>query len=347
MNRTDLILGSINCSSESSLCQNLSITTLPQFFVRWDSVIIPVPARPTLFTFEDILSYIDDLLRGRYVRAFTAMPKVFPVVLFSLPPGDMDGKRKVVRVVATSRFLDPRSIFIDFDPRVKARQVVIYTAEDCPIRMAGPFEDANISEFIENHRIALLGTWTFPHIHAIAGLFASVFANSEEDVRKFRDLALETRDIFLWGKAVGLAEQSLWRYRVARSDFPAIVVFEPRKNRFFPFPKVTNFTAAEEWLKKFEGNVDNFTHWSLLLTPTPSPEPVSLVRPTPKSYGPLYETVEGDELEEPPTSGFLKIALVGFLGGGAIMVPIAWFVLHFGTKMYDSRDRRTKKVKTE
>jgi thiol-disulfide isomerase/thioredoxin len=335
-NRTNILVSSVNCTAEATLCETFGIVRFPTFLLRWSSLFLPIKIFASTFSYWEVIERIDRLENGTFIANLTEPPATFPSIVFRLSPNDSEGVGIATNAIVRARFLESRFVFFDFNASVANREAVIFPAEYAPVVMNASFTEANIAQFIVNYNFAMLAAWTLPTLKPLTGLFASVFVSSWTEVQAYHALANATRALFPWGRAVSWTEQSLSRFGLTLNDLPAIIVLDPVGDRYFPFPNATDLTRAGQWLKTFEGDLEDLPYEPLFLRTRPRPTPTPFPAPTPAQTAPMTpsRSIRWTELKRPTRTAKpraadrWKLALVAFFGGMAITAPIAGFIAY-------------------
>jgi thiol-disulfide isomerase/thioredoxin len=158
-NRTDIIVTSISCTEEPTVCKNLSVHGYPTFIARWSSYTFPVQVARSVTSYRSVVDRIFSLRNGTFIGNLTELPDKFPAIIFRLPPGDQAGINISLHSVATSYFMNNERLFFDFDENLTDRQLVVFIDPDFFISMDLDFTFSNIVQFIREHSYSLLGRW--------------------------------------------------------------------------------------------------------------------------------------------------------------------------------------------
>jgi hypothetical protein len=270
------------------------------------------------------------------------MPNVYPVIVFRLSPDDREGVAIAENAIASTEFLKTENVFFDFNQTAAYRQLIIFVAENTSVLMKSSFVEVNIRQFIADHSLPLLASWSLVSIKSISELFASVFVRNSEEIEKYRELAKETCSVFVWGSAVNWTELGIERFNLTVEDLPGIVVLDLNRDRYFTLANASDLTAARKWLKKFEGEMENLTYGGLYLKEKRTRNRQWTWKPSPS----ITQSLRGSKTPL-KKQGRLKEGLLIVLGTMAITIIVLGSIGCIGLKIYDARIEAKNKIKQD
>jgi hypothetical protein len=127
--------------------------------------------------------------------------------------------------------------------------------------MNADFALENVKKFIREHNHELLGRWTFASVAEVSRLFAVVVANSSDEIERYAEIAAKSYGKFAWGRSVG--EEGLPKFRIQQSDLPAVMVVDIVGARYFRLLNAGNLSAVEEWIGRFDGDIEEIPYESM------------------------------------------------------------------------------------
>jgi thiol-disulfide isomerase/thioredoxin len=249
----DVVVGSVNCSSESALCDDvLKIRSYPTFLVRWLRDPVAVRFRPAFAAYLSVMDRLRHLRNGTFLRRVVGPPTVFPTVVFQLNSSDTEGRDLAILVAASQDILHNDTFLLDLRESQVERRVLVYLEKDFSIAMDAEYNSENISSFITEHQHALLGEWGFRSIRELRRMFAVVFSDDDADVRRFRGIAMKYQEKLAWGSRIVNPNAPLRAFKVAQNEFPVVVIIDIHGERYHKLTKVTNIEKLEATLRQFD-----------------------------------------------------------------------------------------------
>jgi hypothetical protein len=259
----DFVAGTIDCTHQAKFCQNLSVSSYPTF-IAWHpkSEVFKVMATRSMSGYYAVYNRLRLLGNGTFIPPLGGHPTLFPSYVFYLPPDDSEGHELVTSAVIRRDFMHNNTMFITDSAD---RRVVAHVDANFSVELDHQFTFPYISAFLMEHRHGLLGPWSRESIRSVARLFAVVISHDKDYTARFRPLAVKTYSKFAWGSYVVGENMTASLFNMTIDDFPAVAVIQIRKGRYSVLKNVTEVEAVEEFLGKFEGQMDgvDFEYWKL------------------------------------------------------------------------------------
>ena len=266
VDRTDVLIGTVNCTNEKRICEEvLHVHYYPTFMVQLENETKEVRLMSMEATYPRVVERTLMRKNGTLVQEIEGAPTEFPTVVFELNGTDEEGRKMAFDAAVDSTYL--QSVKFAYNTsEAGGRRVVAWLDRDCVVEMNGEWTPEALAEFLSEHCHAVFGReWSMWTVRQLKRKFTMVLSENETYLNELRPLAKEYQRELAFG-IVGkqLPYSKAYQYfKASKKDLPLVVVVNLRDRMFVKLPKAGDVQAVNKFLREFRDRPGDIT-WDMM-----------------------------------------------------------------------------------
>jgi thiol-disulfide isomerase/thioredoxin len=252
-----VIIASLNCTREGTLCSLLQIRGYPTFYVYYrNSLTRPHLMDRTYNSFQTEANRLKDLAQNRIVFLQKIRRMLYPTFVFRMRRQDAKSRDIAMKAAVDSKLvLDSRYAF-DFDDEAGANATAsVFLAANTSIVMEAAFTYEEISAFIGDNLVVPFGDWKFEDLFRLRRLFA-IYIPADKDGKpsEVTEWAQSHEKDVLFGNVRSIGKgKSKKMFKLTQAMFPAVVFMNVSASRFHVVAESTTW-KLNQFIRSYGDN---------------------------------------------------------------------------------------------